>query len=268
MIIDFHTHIFPDKIAGATIEKLSKASDSKAYTDGTKDGLQKSMEESGVDISVVLPVVTKPQQFSSINRYAREITPEQFRGGGEFLSFGGIHPDTENYKAEVDEIADMGLKGIKLHPDYQRVFIDDIRYMRIMDRAAERGLIVIAHAGVDVGLPEVVHCTPKRVEHVLDQIDGGVLVMAHMGGWNCWEDVEKYLAGSRLYFDTAYSLGHMEDEQFLRLSRKHGVDKILFATDSPWDGQKEFLSRIREMNMKEDEKKAILGENARRILKL
>lgn len=86
MIIDFHTHIFPDKIAGATIEKLSKASDSKAYTDGTKDGLQKSMEESGVDISVVLPVATKPQQFLSINRYAREITPEQFRGGGEFLS--------------------------------------------------------------------------------------------------------------------------------------------------------------------------------------
>ncbi|MCA5964652.1 hypothetical protein LC724_36370 [Blautia sp. RD014234] len=74
MIIDFHTHIFPDKIAGATIEKLSKASDSPAYTDGTKDGLKRSMEESGVDISVVLPVVTKPQQFSSINRYAREIT--------------------------------------------------------------------------------------------------------------------------------------------------------------------------------------------------
>ena len=74
-----------------------------------------------------------------------------------------------------------------------------------MDRAAERGLIVVAHAGVDVGLPEVVHCTPKRVERVLRQIDGGILVMAHMGGWNCWEDVEKYLAGSRLYFDTAYS---------------------------------------------------------------
>ena len=116
MIIDFHTHIFPDKIAGATIEKLSKASDSPAYTDGTKDGLKRSMEESGVDISVVLPVVTKPQQFSSINRYARKITPEEFCGGGEFLSFGGIHPDTENYKAEVDQIADMGLKGIKLPP--------------------------------------------------------------------------------------------------------------------------------------------------------
>lgn len=180
MIIDFHTHIFPDKIAGATIEKLSKASDSPAYTDGTKDGLQRSMEESGVDISVVLPVVTKPQQFTSVNRYAREITPEQFCGGGEFLSFGGIHPDTENYKAEVDQIADMGLKGIKLHPDYQRVFIDDIRYMRIMDRAAERRLIVVAHAGVDVGLPEVVHCTPKRVERVLRQIDGA------FWSWHIW----------------------------------------------------------------------------------
>ena len=165
----------------------------------------------------------------------------------------------ENYKAEVDEIADIGLKGIKLHPDYQRVFIDDIRYMRIMDRA-ERGLIVVAHAGVDVGLPEVVHCTPKRVERVLRQIDGGILVMAHMGGWNCWEDVEKYLAGSRLYFDTAYSLGHMEDEQFYPpLSRKHGMDKILFCNRQSLGRSKEFYPHA-EMNMKRMKKSHIGGE--------
>lgn len=268
MIIDFHTHIFPDKIARATIEKLQGFSNIPAYTDGTMTGLEKSMDEAGVDISVVLPVVTKPEQFSSVNRFARKITPEQWEDGQHFISFGGIHPDTSNYREEIDEIARMGLKGIKLHPDYQEVFIDDIRYLRILDRAAEQGLIVSVHAGLDVGLPEVVHCTPKRVEKVLQRIDSGVLVMAHMGGLNYWDDVEKYLAGSRLYFDTGYSLGHMPDEQFIRVCRKHGTDKILFATDSPWDGQKEFLSRIREMNMEEDEKRAILGENARRLLEL
>lgn len=268
MIIDFHTHIFPDKIAGATIAKLQGFANIPAYTDGTMAGLARSMEESGVDLSVVLPVVTKPEQFSSVNRFARKITPETFEEGQHFLSFGGIHPETTDYKREVDEIAAMGLKGIKLHPDYQRVFIDDIRYLRILDRAAEKGLIVSVHAGVDVGLPEVVHCTPKRVEHVLKEIEGGVLVMAHMGGCDCWDDVEKYLTGSRLYFDTGFSLGHMPDEQFVRICRKHGTDRILFATDSPWDGQKEFLARIRGMNMNEDEEKAILGENARRILGL
>ena len=268
MIIDFHTHIFPDRIAPVTIQKLSEKAQIPAYTDGTLDDLKRSMEASQVGISVVLPVVTRPDQFSSVNRFARKITPEEFTEEGGLLSFGGIHPDTGNYKVEVDELARMGLKGIKIHPDYQQVFIDDIRYLRILDRAAEKGLIVIAHAGVDIGLPEVVHCTPDRVERVLAQIDDGILVMAHMGGYDCWEDVEKYLTGSRLYFDTAFCLGHMAEEQFIRICRAHGTDRILFATDSPWDGQKEFITKLENLPLTQKEKEAIAGENAKRILKI
>ena len=78
MIIDFHTHIFPDRIAPVTIQKLSEKAQIPAYTDGTLDDLKRSMEASQVGISVVLPVVTRPDQFSSVNRFARKITPEEF----------------------------------------------------------------------------------------------------------------------------------------------------------------------------------------------
>ena len=120
MIIDFHTHIFPDAIAQKNIPFLEKRSGITAATDGTLNGLLHSMEQSGVDLSVIMPVVTKPSQFDSINVFAKNIN-EQSKGN--VLSFGGIHPDCENYKEKLEYIKSLGLPGIKLHPDYQGVMM-------------------------------------------------------------------------------------------------------------------------------------------------
>ena len=53
MVIDFHTHCFPEKIAERAIGKLSATSGLMPYTDGTAEGLKKLMKQDGVDISVV-----------------------------------------------------------------------------------------------------------------------------------------------------------------------------------------------------------------------
>lgn len=269
MIIDFHTHIFPEKIAARTIAQLEQVSDTKAFTDGTLASLKSSMEEAQIDLSVILPVVTKPGQFASINQYAKEISLSEFKEDTcNLLSFGGIHPDTEHYKEEIDRISDMGLKGIKLHPDYQEVFIDDIRYMRIIDRAVEKGLLVSVHGGLDVGLQEVVHCTPDRVLNVINSIDTHQLIIAHAGGYAYWDEVEELLVGSNLYFDTGYTFGRISDEQLLRIISNHGADKILFATDSPWSGQKEDVAYLRNMMLPEEEKELIFWKNAWKLLRL
>lgn len=267
MIIDFHTHIFPDKIAPRTIAKLEKNSHTRAYTDGTLEGLKRSMKEAKVDVSVILPVVTKPEQFKSINEYARSITVDEVLPGRcNLISFGGIHPMTSNYKEEIDEIAAMGLKGVKLHPDYQETFIDDISYLRIMDRASEKGLIISVHAGLDVGLPQVVHCTPKGVRNALKQVQPQKLVLAHTGGMECWYEVEEHLVGTDVYLDCSYSLGRIADEQFIRIAKNHGIEKILFATDSPWSGQKEDIAYLKKLGFSDEEKEAIFWKNAWKLL--
>ena len=92
------------------------------------------------------------------------------------------------------------------------------------------------------------------------------LVLAHMGGNQQWNEVEEYLVGKNVYFDTGVVLDKMDEEQFLRMVRNHGVDKILFATDSPWSGQKEFLKIINEMDLTSEEKEKILGINACKLL--
>lgn len=263
MVIDFHTHIFPEKIAARTIELLEAKGGLKAATDGTLAGLLASMEASGVDLSVVLPVATKPSQFESIQTFAKSVND---RYAGKLISFGGIHPDTEDYKKEIDTICEMGLVGIKLHPDYQGVMIDDERYVRIIRYADEKGLIILAHAGVDIGMPEPVHCPPEKMRKVLDLVKPKKMVLAHYGGWRQWDEVYEYLAGENVWLDTAFTQDYISKEQFLRIYEKHDKSKILFATDSPWSDMAEGIKWIRSLGLPGQETEAILSGNARGLL--
>lgn len=276
MIIDMHTHTFPDKIAAsalANMEKeivVKKGYEVKIKVAGTIDALAESNKSSGVDLSVVVPVATKPEQSASINRFAQK-TNEMTESTGVF-SFGAIHPNNADYKDILNDVKAMGLKGIKLHPDYQRVEFDDDRYLRIMDYAANLGLIIVTHAGEDIGIPEKIHCTPDMILNVFKHIQPEKLVLAHMGGWNMWDEVEEKLVGRNVYFDTAFVFEevppHIATEQFKRIVKNHGAEKILFATDSPWSGQRESIMEIRKLNLKPEEEKMILGENAKILLGL
>lgn len=265
MVIDFHTHIFPDRIADKTIKFLSEEGGIKPYTDGTLSGLKKSMKENGIDISVVLPVVTKPSQFTSINEFATGIT-----GKEGIISFGGIHPDSQDYRGELNHIKKLGLLGIKLHPDYQKNFIDDPRYVRIIQYAVELGLIVVIHAGLDIGLPDPVHCPPQRTANMLSQIEDmdAKIVLAHMGGYAMWDDVEDLLVGRNVYLDTSFSFNRISDQQFVRIVKNHGADRVLFATDSPWDGQGDDLEHIRQLDLTQEELDRILHKNAEELLRI
>lgn len=265
MIIDFHTHIFPDKIAERSIEALQNVSGVTAVTDGTLQGLLDSMDKNGVDLSVIMPVVTKPSQFESVNTFATKIN-EIYKG--RLLSFGGIHPDCENYKTELDRIKELGLPGIKLHPDYQGVMIDDKRYIDIIRYADELGLIILVHAGIDIGLPSPVHCPPDKMKKVYDATRPKKLVLAHMGGWKQWEEVYEILAGEDVFLDTSFSFEYIEEEMFLKLLIKHGCDKILFATDSPWSDSKKTAERVKSLPISEEQKEQILCGNALKLLNL
>ena len=266
MIIDFHTHIFPDSIAPATIRALSAAGGIPAHTDGTADGLACSMEKAGIGLSVNLPVLTQPHQSTRVNeKLIRNLDETRAKG---ILPFGGIHPDYENFREILRMLKDAGIPGIKLHPAYQATDIDDERYLRIIDAASELGLVVITHAGLDIGIPEHNYASVDMILHVIERVRPPRFVLAHMGGWNDWETVKKYLAGAPVWLDTAFSLdeGFLSDDDFIRLCRAHGTDRILFATDSPWSDQSAYVQAVRRMPFTEVEREAILSGNALKLL--
>ncbi|MBQ8389345.1 MAG: amidohydrolase family protein [Clostridia bacterium] len=265
MIIDFHTHVFPDKIAAGAIASLEERAKLKAGTDGTVNGLLASMDISGVDISVVLPVVTSVRQFDSINRFAAENQSKRL------VFFGGIHPDCDNPEEKIDALSRAGFIGIKLHPDYQGTFITDKKYIRIIRAALERGMYITIHAGVDIGLPEPVHCPPelsaKMLEAVKDLNTGEPhIILAHMGGYAMSDAVLEHLCGKNVLFDTGFNIDREDREVMKKIINTHGAENILFATDSPWNTPSSCLDALEKLDLTSEQRDLILFKNALRII--
>lgn len=266
MIIDFHTHIFPDKIAGRTIQLLSEKGGIPPFSDGTVNGLTEKMQKAGTDISVTLPVLTSPSQFESVNRFAAQINSAASSQGNRLISFAGIHPACENIEEKMAFIRDSGFLGVKIHPDYQGTYIDDDGYVEIMRCAAKYDLIVVTHAGVDIAFRDDVHCTPDRVLELISKAPHSKLVLAHMGGSEMYDEVLEKLCGKDLYLDTAYVLRDIGEDTFKRMLNKHGEDKILFATDSPWSDIAGDVNIIKSFDLGSQTEQKIFCENARALL--
>lgn len=280
MIIDFHTHTFPGQLSGKVVRKLGHLARISPFTDGSLDALLASMKHAGVEYSITLPVMTHSGQVEKINTSVIQHREDFLRQG--ILAFGGIHPDYPDYRRELRRLRENHIPGIKLHPAYQNVDLDDLRMMRIIDCATEEGLIVLCHAGIDIGIYDHNYCSVAHILNVLKEVGPQKLVLAHMGNWAMWQDVERDLAGAPVWLDTAFSLGpvtanpdvheppyremNLTNRDFLRLVHKHGVNRILFATDSPWQDQADYIRRIKALGLSLAEEKQIFSQNARQLL--
>lgn len=261
-VIDFHTHIFNDTLAAIAFPKL-KVDAEAFYTpvhNMTRSALLKCMDDYGVDMSVVLPVITKRKQVEPVNIWALSQASERI------MPFGGIYPDSDDWKEQIDYVCSLGLRGLKFHAEYQEFVLDEPRMLRIYDYALSKGLILIHHSGFDPAYPEPYRSSPKRYAHMVDELKGGVIVAAHLGGSRQWDDVERYLVGKNIYLDTSMGLQYYPNEQFMRIVRGHGADRILFATDSPWTGADRELSILRGLPLTDEEREKILHLNAERLL--
>ena len=282
MIIDMHTHIFPEKISADVVEKLSRVSHSKYFSDGTLNGLKRSMEAAQINFSVILPVATTTKQVEKINTSSAALNEKYFGEG--IISFGCIHPDYTNYREELRRVKNYGLKGIKIHPVYQDINLDDIKYLRIINCAAENDLIVVTHAGLDIGFPRVVRCSPQMAKKVVEEVGEFKFVLAHMGGWKNWSEVLKILADTKVFIDTSFSTGEIiprsdfhwakEDlkllnaAQFMNFVKIFGAERILFGTDSPWTAARNSIDFIKNLPLSDVDKEKILGLNAQKLLGL
>jgi predicted TIM-barrel fold metal-dependent hydrolase len=262
-LIDIHTHVFPDAVARRCIPMMQADNHMPAYSDGTLEGLRRNMAEAGVDYAVTMPIVTRVGQGASINAFSA-----RHHGHDGILCFGGVHPDQPDVFDELRHIVELGLPGIKLHPDYQGFYIDDPRAVRVIRRATELGLLVLLHTGLDAGKPSPVHAPPERTARALDQLDGERIILAHGGGWHMWEESLRRLAGRKVYMDMAMVPGYAENSILLQLLEKHGVDRLLFGSDSPWEHPKRQAERIHALGLSPAEEQALLDGNARRLLGL
>ena len=266
-LIDFHTHIFPDKIAPAAVASLAEAGGTRPEGGtGTLDDLEGVALREGISLCVNLPVATRPDQAASINRFAREVN----RREGRVISFGAIHPDAAEPERELAELAEAGFRGIKLHPDYQGHYADDPAVIRVVKEAKRLGLHTVFHGGVDIAFPNDVHAAPERISRLLSALGEGEgkVIVAHIGGYRLWDDVERVLVGRDVLFDLSYGIDHLPPEQLLRIVTRHGADKILFGSDYPWRDPADIDRVLSKLPLSDEQFSLIRSGNAERLLGL
>lgn len=270
MIIDFHTHIFPDKIAEKTIAHLASRGGRTPSFDGTEHGLLDNMRTAGVDISIAHPVITSPKQFDSITGFAAEVNRRHAASSYErIISFAGIHPRCESIGEKMKLIKELGFPGVKIHPDYQDTKINDDSYVEILKYAMEYDLTVLTHAGVDGAYRERgPMCTPDGVIDLIRRVPHKKLVLGHLGGNEMTEEVFDTLCGEGVYLDTALVLDYIDEGSFKKILDKHGEDRILFATDNPWADAGAYVERIRSFGLGERVENKIFCENAKNLINL
>ena len=259
-IVDVHTHAFPDFLAHRAVSRLTEMGKTRAYLSGTVADLLRSMDRAGIEVSVVCSVATAPEQFDAILRWSGEIA------GPRLVPFPSVHPRSREPLREVAAVAAAGLRGIKLHPEYQGFFIDDPSLEGLYRAAEDAGLVVLFHAGYDIGFPDSDRSSPARIARVQESFPALRIIASHLGGFRQWEEVLRTLAGGDTYLDTGYVFGRIPGGLLREILAAHRRDRLLFGSDSPWADQGESVAEIRALGLDAGLEEMILSSNARALL--
>ena len=260
-IFDAHCHIYPEQIALKAVEGINQFYENLPFDpyDGTTGTLLRMGREAGISHFVVHSVATTPHQISSINRF---IASEVAASGGAFTGLGAMHPDSEHPEQDFSELADLGLKGVKLHPDFQRFEADSRKAMRIYGLCAEAGLPVLVHTG-DYRFN---YSNPDRIAGILRAFPKLKFVGAHFGGWSMWDEAVRLLSGfENIVVDTSSTFYTLGCEKGRELIEKWGADRVMFGSDYPmWNPQPD-IACLMNMGLAEADYRRILWDNAAKI---
>lgn len=262
-IIDFHTHAFPDHLAARTMQKLAEISGTSPCTDGTAQALNRYLQKNQFEAGVLMQIANRPGQYKTVNDWAASVH-QQFPS---ILAFGSIHPDDGNEGIqELARFSELGLKGVKFHPDYQNFFVDETRMFPIYEACGKLQLPILFHAGWDPLSPDLVHATPERLASIVRQFPDTTFIAAHLAGMKDIADTITHLVGLPCYLDLSMACTYLPPHQILNVIRAHGAERILFATDCPWGDPQHNVSTLESLPLEPSEFEQIFWKNAAHLL--
>jgi uncharacterized protein len=264
LIIDFHAHIYPEKVAAKILPAAKKKLKVEVPGTGSPEDLRSRMKRSGIDRSVLLSLAKGREDVSSLNRWVMSVC------GDGLIAFGAVHPFMEGLEEELDRLKKLGIRGVKMMPLLQEVYPDDPKCGRLYEALIERKMILVTHAGRDPLDREEVFGTPERFARTIESYPDLKLVLAHLGGLRMYDEVRRHLlnAGKNVYFDTAYVSFYLKEDEMASLIKDIGSKRIIFGSDYPWEDPGRAAGIIKGLDLPEEEKDDILSKTACRLLEL
>ena len=268
MLIDFHTHAFPDRLAPRALPSLARDIAHPPLTDGTISGLLRAMDEWHVDRAVILNIATNAKQTENVNSFAIET---QKAHSDRLSPLGSLNPECppDMMEREIRRLRDAGIPGLKIHPDYTGHTIDDPAFDPIFELAEAYDMFIVTHAGFDVYSPHFVHASPDRILRRMERSPRVRLVAAHCGGNMMYSEVEEKLIGKELWIDVSLcEFCGLDPVQAARMFGKHDSEKILFGSDCPWCSSASTFRYIDALPLDAERKENLYHKNAEKLLGL
>ncbi|MEA4832139.1 hypothetical protein SDC9_123048 [bioreactor metagenome] len=260
-IIDVHNHIFPDKIALRAAENIRDYYGfSDMEGDGTSATLQNLARALNVRHFIISSAATKPNSVGTANDYIHEMT----FADPIYIGLGTTHAGFADHKKELVRVKMMGLRGLKIHPDFQGFPINDERLFPAYDAASELDLPILFHVGDEnSSLSEA-----KKLRFVMDKFPQLTVIAAHMGGYKKKAEAEEYLVGTRAYFDTSEWHNYLKPDELLDMIRRHGIEKIMYGCDYPLNSPYTSAKALFNCDLTEKEKRLIFSGNAKKLFRI
>ncbi len=262
MIIDFHTHIFPDEQAAAVLNKTAQMFNVPTFGAATADDLLCRMDTCEISRAVIHMVAPHPSHVAPTNTWLINLKQNRF------IKFGTLHPAQTNVNDEISRLRDHGVQGIKFQPDIQQFFPDDAELMYPLYEAISlAGMKVMFHVGGEPLPGPNDRSKPHMIASIAKDFPHLSIIAAHLGGLNMWENVLTHLAGlPNVYMESSLSYEFIKPELAQKIIRAHGHEKIFFGSDYPFGDIARSLSAARMVGfLSPDERDDILGRNADRF---
>ncbi len=261
-VIDAHCHIYPDKIAERAVEGTSTFYNQPFAAKGTVSDLMEVGVAAGIDRFIVQSVATTPHQVGSINEF---IAQSVSASNGKFIGLGTLHPDTNDLLGDIEHLKELGLRGVKLHPDIQAFKIDDYRCLKIYEQCEKENLPILMHTGDH----RYDYSNPNRLLPVLKIYTALTVIGAHFGGWSIWDEAADKLAGIKnFYVDCSSSMPYISSDKTREIIDRYGIDRVLFGTDYPMWSPSSEIDSLLKLNLTDEAYQKIFSLNAKKLFNI
>ncbi len=283
MVIDFHTHNFPEKLAERAlavmceklvpiVEKLGLGS-LRPVGDGRIATELKDMDRCGVDLCVNCPVCTYPENFDAIFRRALAVRAgvEGDTAATRLVQLGSIHPLDPDFRSHIQMLKENGIPGIKLHPNYQGFDLSDPRLVPFFTALRDAGFFVLSHTGFDPGYVDApAVANPEQIATLLTAVPGLKFVAGHLGGecGNPDHATDLLLPFENCWIDTAVMYFRDDAPEAQRVAREWPADRMVFGTDYFWRDPAHLINWVKNLRPDSDDQEKIFHLNAERLLGL
>jgi len=255
--VDIHNHIYPEQLAERAVKGVGQFYNIDMACGGTVAELLSLQERAGLAYSLVHSVALKPDQVTIIN----DFIAEQCSLHPSLIGFATMHQDFEDKAGEIERIQELGLIGFKMHPDSQRVNIDDERLMEF-------------YALIEGRLPVMLHCGdyrydfshPRRTKRMLQEFPRLVANCAHFGGWSLYDLAVEYLEDEHCFMDISSASVYLGPRRTTELIRHYGSERILFGSDYPMWNPIEEMERFYLNDLTSQEQEQVLWRSAEAYL--